>query len=240
VARRSPDLRSTFTFGGRVPATVGLLLVGMLLASVWAWTDRGIAGAAALMPVAIRRGQVWRLVTWPLVQGDPGTLLFGGFMLWWLGQQLSYAWSERRFAARVLLTTVAAGLLTTLLALVWSRASLVAHVGMWPLVNGLIVSWGMLRPDAQVNVWGVLPLTGRNLALLVTFATVLYAIASGFAEFTPHLSALAVAWIQARGIGGGPWRQARRWWSERRPRRRPKHLEVVKKDGSGGGPRWLN
>lgn len=240
MARRT-DLASLFTFGGRVPATVGLLLAVMLLASVWAWTDRGLAGAAALMPVAIERGQVWRLVTWPLVQGDPGTLLFGGFMLWWLGQQLSYAWSERRFAARILFTTVAAGLLTTLLGLVWSRASMVAHVGMWPLVNALIVSWGMLRPDAQVNIWGVLPLTGRNLALLVTFATVLYGIASGFAEFTPHLSALAVAWIQARGIGGGRLGgQARRWWSERGAKRRARHLEVVPKNGSGDRSGWLN
>jgi membrane associated rhomboid family serine protease len=226
-----------------VPATVGLLLAAMLVASVWAATDRAVAGAAALMPVAVWRGQAWRLVTWALVQPDPGTLLFGGFMLWWIGQQLSYAWSERRFVARVLAYTLAPGVATALLALVWPGASTVAHLGMWPLVNALLVSWAMLHPDAQVNVWGVLPLTGRSLALLVTGGTVLYAVFSGFAEFAPHLSALAVAWFQARGagLGGGrPWRRARRWWAERAARRRARHLKVVRKNGSGDGPTWLN
>jgi membrane associated rhomboid family serine protease len=234
-----------FTFGGRVPATVGFLLALMLLASVWAALDRTVGGAAALMPMAVARGQLWRLVTWVVVQRDPGTLLFGGFMLWWIGQQLSYAWSERRFVLRVLGTTLFAGVVTTLLGIVWSPASVVVHVGMWPLVNALLVSWAMLHPDAQVNIWGVLPLTGRNLALLVTGGTVLYAIFSGvagFAEFAPHLSALGLAWAQARGgVGGGrSWRQAKRWWADREAKRRSRHLKVVRKNGSDGRSGWLN
>jgi hypothetical protein len=116
---------------------------------------------------------------------------------------------------------------------------------MWPLVNALLVSWAMLHPDAQVNIWGVLPLTGRNMALLVTGGTVLYAVFSGvagFAQFAPHLSALGLAWAQARGgIGGGrSWRQAKRWWADREMRRRSRHLKVVGKNGSGGRGDWLN
>jgi membrane associated rhomboid family serine protease len=241
VPRRT-DLSRVFTFGGRVPATVGLLLVAMLIASVWARLDPILGGLTALMPVAVARGQLWRLVTWVLVQPDPGTLLFGGFMLWWIGQQLSYAWSERRFVLRVLGTTAFAGAVTTLLAVVWPGASVVAHLGMWPLVNALLVSWAMLHPDAQVNVWGVLPISGRNLALLVTGGTVLYAIFSSFAQFVPHLAALALAWAQARpGAGGGrSWRRARRWWADRQTKRRSRHLKVVKKNGSDGRSDWLN
>jgi membrane associated rhomboid family serine protease len=241
VARRG-ELSTFFTFGGRVPATVGFLLAVMVLTSIWAALNHAVAGAAVLAPVAVERGQVWRLFTWVLVQPDPGTLLFGGFMLWWIGQQLSYAWSERRFVLRVVGTTLFAGVVTTAVGLVWEGASGVAHLGMWPLVNALLISWAMLHPDAQVNIWGVLPLTGRNLALIVTGGTALYAIYAGIPPFLPHLSALGLAWAQARGgVGGGrSWRQAKRWWADREAKRRSRHLKVVRKNGSDGRSDWLN
>jgi len=240
--RRRTDLSSVFTFGGRVPATVGGFLALVLLASIWASLDPAVAGQAGLKPVAIvERGQLWRLLTWVVVQPDPGTILFGGFMLWWIGQQLSYAWSERKFVLRVLGTTLFAGVITALVGTFSSSGSAVAHLGMWPLVNALLVSWAMLHPEAQVNIWGVLPITGRNLALLVTGGTVLYAIFSGFAQFVPHLAALALAWGQARAGGGGrSWRQAKRWWADREAKRRSRHLKVVKKNGSDGRSDWLN
>ena len=163
-------------------------------------------------------------------------------MLWWIGQQLSYEWSERRFVLRVVGTTLFAGVVTTLLGLVWDRASTVAHLGMWPLVNALLISWAMLHPGAQVNIWGVLPITGRNLALIVTGGTALYALWDGLAPFTPHLAALALAWAQARGgvSGGRSWRQAKRWWADREAKRRSRHLKVVRKNGSDGRSDWLN
>lgn len=243
--RRSIELPSFFTFGGRVPPSVGLLLAVMLVASVLGWMNRALIEEARLAPVAIQRGQVWRLVTWPFFQDDPFTLLFGGFMLWWLGPQLSHVWSEQRFLWRFFVFTIGAGLGTTLLALVWDPASWVAHAGVWPVVNALLVAWAMLFPDRQVNIWGVLPLTGRTLAILVAAGTGLYAIAGGwprgFAAFSPHLLAIAIAWAQARGVGPGRGlRQARRWWSDREQRRRAGRFKVVRKDGSGDGPRWMN
>ncbi len=243
--RRSFDLPRFFTFGDRVPAAVGMLLALMLFASVWGWMDRGLIDAGRLAPVPILRGQVWRLVTWPFLQDDPFTLLFGGFMLWWLGSQLSHVWSEQRFLFRFLVFALGAGLGTTLLAIVWDPASWVAHAGIWPVANALLVAWAMLFPDRQVNIWGVLPLTGRTLALLVVAGTALYAVAGGwprgFASFTPHLLAIAIAWSQARGLGTRRgWSQARRWWSDREQRRRARRFKVVRKDGAGDRPRWMN
>jgi membrane associated rhomboid family serine protease len=246
VARRNLDISAFFTFGGRVPASVGLLLALMLAASVWGWLSPGLAGLAALAPALVLRGELWRVATWPFFQESPFTLLFGGFMIWTLGQQLSYVWSERRFATRFLGYTVGAGLLTSVLGLVWPAARGVGHVGIWPVANALLVAWAMLYPDRQVNIWGVLPLTGKTLALLVVGGTVLYAIAGGFprgfAAFAPHLFALGIAWMQGlprarrRPLGD----QARRWWAERETKRRAKHLKVVRKDGSGGDRPWMN
>ncbi len=243
MARRSGDLQRFFTFGDRVPAAVGLVLSLMLVASVWGWIDPELQAFAALAPVLIQRGQLWRLVSWPFFQNDPFTLLFGGLMIYWLGQQLAFVWSERRFLLRFFGYAAFASLATTLLAFVWAPASLV-HIGIWPVANALIVSWAMLYPDRQVNVWGILPITGRTAALLVVGGTVLYGLAAGglrgIGTFSVHLFAIGAAWLLSRGAVRGPWREAKQWWSEREQKRRSKHLKVVKKDGSDDRPRWLN
>src|SRR5512147_2635219 len=95
--RRSGDLRRSLTFGGRVPASLGLLLALIVVATVASWILRN-QGWAVLSPAAIvRAGEVWRLVTWAFVQDHPLTLLFGGLMLYSFGSQLSYDWGEGRF-----------------------------------------------------------------------------------------------------------------------------------------------
>ncbi len=245
MARRTSDISTFFTFGGRVPASVGVLLVLMVVTTVWGAIDHRVAPLAALAPVAILRGEVWRILTWPFVQTDVLGLLFGGYMLWSLGQQLSYAWSERRFVTRFVGYTVGASIGTTLLAFVWAEASL-PHAGIWPIVLALLVAWAMMSPDRQVNFWGVLPMTGKTLALIAVGATILSGLFSGgipgIGRVAPHLIAIAIAFFQARGLGGrrSLSRQAREWFAERDMKRRAKHLKVVKKDGSGDRPRWMN
>jgi membrane associated rhomboid family serine protease len=243
--RGGPDLGSAFTFGGRIPSGLGLLLALVLVATVAGWVTRNQAWAA-LVPGLVLGGQLWRLVSWAFVQSDPLTLLFGGFMLYSMGQQLAMVWSERRLVAAFLGIAAGATVVTTLIALAWAPANQ-PHLGMWPVVNGLLVSWAMLYPDRQVSIWGVLPLTGRTLALLVVFGTVLYGLAGGgilgLGAYVPHFAALAIGWALVRGAGlpTRRWKlQAREWKAEREFRRRSKHLKVVDKDGKDDPPRWMN
>ena len=243
MARRGRELPRFFTFGDRVPAVVGVLLSLMLAATLLARFDRGLGELARLSPEAILRGEAWRLVTWPFVQGDALDLIFVGFMFWWLGQQLAFAWSERRLLLRFLGFAVFPAIAKTLLYLVWAPAGL-PHVGAWPVVNALLVSWAMLYPERQVNLYGVLPLTGRSMALLVTAGTALFALFGGtlgIGAYTPHLFAVALAWALSRGRIGSPWRDAKQWWGERETRRRARHLKVVRKDTRDDDrPRWMN
>jgi membrane associated rhomboid family serine protease len=230
-----------------VPAALGLVLALMLAMSVWGWLDRtrSFEMNVALSPEGVLHGELWRLVSWPFVQRDPLTLLFGGFMLYWLGQQLAYAWSERRFLSRFFGYAAFATVATTIVAWIWPPLRDLTHLGMWPVVNAFIVSWAMLYPDRQVNIWGVLPITGRTAAWLVLGGTILYGIAGGglvgIAAFTPHLFAIAAAWVLATGVGvRRPWRDARAWLAEQSARRRARHLKVVKRNGEEDRPRWLN
>jgi membrane associated rhomboid family serine protease len=241
--RRSGDLQRFFTFGDRVPPSVGFILVLMLAGSILGWSDPGVQQLATLSPAAIAGGQVWRLVTWPFVQDHPFTLIFGAMMIYWIGQQLAFVWSDRRFLLRFVGYAAFASVATTLLAMAWPAAN-ASHIGIWPVANALLVSWAMLFPDRQVNLWGIVPLTGKTLAWLVVGGTFLYGLAGGgvrgIGVFSPHLFAIAFAWLLARGKVRGPWRDAKQWWGERDQKRRARHLKVVKKDGSDDRPRWMN
>ena len=162
-----------------------------------------------------------------------------------MGQQLVYVWGERRFLLRFLGFAVGASLGATALAFVWAPAN-VPHLGIWPVANALLLSWAMLHPDAQVSLMMVLPVTGRTFGLLIVFGTVLWGIASGgilgLGAFTPHFTALAIAYALSRGLSTRRLRAGvKDWWSEREFQRRSKHLKVVKKDGRGGNRRdWMN
>lgn len=241
--RQSPDLGRFFTFGGRVPASIGLILAAMLLGSVFAWQSATFEAATAFVPDLVRAGEVWRLVSWLFVQRNPFDLLFVGLTFWWLGPQLMYVWGERRFLLRLFGIAAGAAIATTLIALVWLPAR-EPHLGAWPVLGALVIAWAMFYPDRPVNIWGVLPITGKMLALLWVFGTVLYALAAragGFGAYMIHFTAYGIAFALARGLSPGAWlRDAQRKMQERDARRRAKHLKVIRRNGEDDRSRWMN
>jgi membrane associated rhomboid family serine protease len=241
-ARRRGNLLGGFTFGGRVPPVLGFLLAAILAATVVSWILRD-ASWAVLEPGLLARGELWRLVSWAFVQDHPLTLLFGGLALYSFGLQLAHDWSQQRFLWTFLGLAAGAAAVTTLVAVV---APVSPHLGMWPVVNALVLMWAMRYPEQQLNFWGLIPLTGRTVVLLLVFGTVLYGLAAGglagLFAFTPHFAAMAIGYGLTRGrFPTRRWRmQWTDFWAERSFRRRAKHLKVVGKDGQSGPKQWMN
>lgn len=241
MARRRSGLdgQRILTLGDTVPRSVGALLIAMLVATVAAMVSRRLWGVLCLDGPAILSGQVWRLVTWVFPQGDPLTLLFAGFLFHWLGRDLAHTWSERRFLQVFFGYAVWAAAWTVLVAAIWTGADR-PYVGAWPVVNGLLVGWALSRPGAQLNLFGIVPVTGQVLAWLVVGGTVVYALSSpmGAGEYVPHLAALVLAFLLNAGVTPRRlWLRAKQRWYEVRLRRRPGHLRSVRRDDE---PRWKN
>jgi membrane associated rhomboid family serine protease len=246
--RRRRDLGSSLTFGGRIPAAAGLLLVLLLAGTLLDWVAPSTREWVALDSGTLVRGQWWRLVTWPWILGDPMNLIFGGLAVWFFAPPLIFAVGERRFLADQLITILGAGLVTLLLG--WLLGRDVRVLGLWPLVNGLVLSWALRYPDQQVLIYFVLPVSGRVMGLItvgVNALFLLFALArqglGGVLGLAPALAALGFAWVLTRGGLRLPlrrWRLGLRDWQlERRHRRRARHLQVVRKDGQGPN-QWLN
>lgn len=245
--RTGGDFRRSFTFGGRVPASVGFLLALIAVATLGSWVARDLTWAA-LLPSALR-GEVWRVVTYPLVQEEPLGLIFGGMVLYFFGPQLAYDWGERRFLWNSLIVTVGAAALTLLLA--GALGVNFGYLGLWALVDGLVLMWALRYPEQQILLFFVVPVTGRLLALVTVGINALFLVwgvaragTVGLVQFTPPMAALLIGWLLSRSGVSMPLRRWKRAWrdfrAERQVRRRSKHLKVVRKNGHDEPPRWLN
>lgn len=244
--RRSRDLPEALTFGGRVPAAVGLLLVAIGVASLATWMAKSV-GWAVLATGTLPSLQLWRLVTYALVQPAPLDLIFALIGVFFFGPPLVFEWGERRFLGASLVITVGAALATLLLGALLHVG--VFYVGVWPLIDAMVLLWALRNPEQQVLLMFVVPVTGRVMGYLtvgVPAVLALYAILTrglgGLVEYTPLLAAVGIAWLLAGARIGIPrrWRLAwRDWKTEQQLRRRTRHLKVVDKNGRGPG-QWMN
>jgi hypothetical protein len=256
VARRSPDLRRLLTFGGQAPLPVGGLITAMVVATLAGtlWPPLGeslVLVAPPLGPASwLVLLEVWRVVTWPFFQGHLSrsilTLFFAGFMLLWLGRQLSYAWSARRFLVRFLVLAAGSGIGTLVLLAPFGTPR--AYFGAWAVVNALLVTWGLIFPNQRLSWFGALEMTGATVAKVVSIGTPLWAVVVGWSslgllgalvDYLPHLLAIALAWML---VAGGPrraWYRLHEWWLRRTLDRQRRKFKVVTTDRPPP-TKWMN
>lgn len=235
MARRGAG--ELITLGGRVPPSVGGLILALVGGSLAAHLT-GTFGWLVLAPGPVLEGELWRLVTWTFLEGQPLGLIFAGLTLYWFGRDLAWAWGSRR----LLLTWVGFGVASGLSVVLASLAiPMPGAAGPWPVISALMVAWGLLYPERQMSFWGVLPLTGRGLVWITIGGTLFYGAFYGMRSMVPHLAAEGLMLLWFRGLSPrGAWQSVRIWMGERRMRRRAKHLRVVKKNGKGEPPQWIN
>jgi len=228
------------TLGGRVPPAVGGLILAVLGASLLGQLT-GTAGLGALLPLPVQEGELWRLVTWTFLSASPLELIFTTLMLVWFGRDLAWAWGTRRLLLTWLGFGVASGAAVVLLSLVDPPMARAAFAGPSAVMAALIVAWGLLYPERHLSFWGVLPLTGSQLVWITIGGTVFFGVFGGLRAVAPDLIAEGLMLLWFRGLSPrGAWQSFRIWLGERRMRRRARHLRVVKKNGKGDPPQWLN
>lgn len=196
-----------------LPAVLAALMGAILVLSI-----AGVAGARNGMPgllengllevPAVWRGQVWRLLTFVLFELGPISLIFSFMVLCWFGADLVARFGTRRFLAVFFGLAALAGAVTCLVGLASPMVALVPHAGSAPVLDGLVVAWGVFYKEREIRLWGVLRLTGRWLIVATIAGTVLYALYEGFAFFVPHFATELVTLLWLGGLQ--PWRERRR------------------------------
>lgn len=189
-----------------MPWGVGLVLaVTVVMSLLIAFGDRHVGSLfelTALVPEAVWRGEVWRLLTWAFIEPGPLALIFGCLFLYWFGGDLAREWGSRRFLSVYAGVVLCAASATCLVARLDPSVLEGTYLGGWPTSLALTVAWGFWFPDRVIRIWFVIPIRGLVLAWLTVAVTIVFAVYSGWERFVPELAAEATmfGWLFRRSV----------------------------------------
>ena len=181
--------------------TLVLTVVGYLATLVPALP----AGLLTAVPERVWPGlEVWRLVTYPLVNVGIVSVLFSLLILWSFGSELEPEWGSRGYAVFLALATLSGGVLGVGAALLLG-GSFGTGYGLAGPLTAVIAAWTLEGPSRPTNFFGVLPMTRKVFGVIA-----IVVVAFGEIEQTHSVARLVFV------LGGLPvaW-----WWTRRRPPR---------------------
>lgn len=230
-------------FGGMpgLESTSAKLALGLVAGSVlYHLTKGGGGGLLLLEPLGVFLGlRLWQPFTYAFVEQSAIGIIFGTIIIWSIGTSLEMSWGSRRLLLVSVGTTVLAGFLTALLALVVPLPS--GYAGGTVLTSVLWVAYGLAMGRGQTNFWGI-PLSGNGLAAIGAGFVLLQALIHGWRTAVPELFGLVLVYAYVKGASPRrAWLHFQHWRLQRQLRSRSKHLHVVPHDRpADSSDRYLN
>jgi len=167
-------------------------LIATLVLSLLAAVDGGhVASWAALAPDRVWRGELWRLVTWMLVESHPVSLLLTLAAIYRLGGELAARWGDRRLRRFVAEIVIATGLATCLLGTL--PGAYVFRLGGWAVADLLVIAWARQFPERTLVLYGLVHLDGQRLVAVTIGIAIVFAVYFGPIAMAPELAACAAA-----------------------------------------------
>lgn len=220
-----------------VTTTVGLIGLGIISVLVRAFeggNDR-IASTLWLEPQKIQDGEIWRLITWPLVNQVGFWTIFLFFILYMLGNQLESLMGRRTFLYLLLALTLLPALVLTLVSI--SNSSQFQLGGLRFIEIGVLIAFAVQFPFARfwpgIPAWGIVSvIVGLQFLDALQMRSGLYALALLTVTLTAVVGmrslgyAQDLQWIPALPLAGKS-RNRPRQKSTRRTRTRKNHLRAV-------------
>ncbi|MEC7924698.1 MAG: rhomboid family intramembrane serine protease [Actinomycetota bacterium] len=146
---------------GQIDITTTVGLIGLGIISVFMWAIEGrehqISLKLLLDPQKVQDGEIWRLLTWPLVNQASFWTIFLFFILYMLGNQLENLMGRRTFLYLLLALTVLPGLVVTLASI--SNSSPAFVYGLRFVELGVLIAFAAQFPFARfwpgIPAWGI-------------------------------------------------------------------------------------
>jgi len=205
---------------GTLDVTTTVLVVGLCAISMFVWAaegpDHAVLSRLILWPSRVLDGQVWRVVSWPLVNEPSIWIVISLALLWYFGSEIERLLGRNRFAIFLLLITVIPGVAGALIDLPQSgvrpveMAVFLLFVAEYPYVRFFfgLPAWVI---GAVILGIEILQLLGDRNEKGILFLFVVLAVAALAARTMGLLANFP--WVPALPIGGN--RSPRR----RRPKR---------------------
>lgn len=164
--------------------------VGLTPAALWGGGD-ALPGIPAL----------WQVASYPFFTLSPWSLIFAVLTYGWFAGDLERAWGGRLFVDRFWLLTLGVAGATVLGALLFPPLRDFTLVGPSPVLEALLIAWGLTFPHRTIRILLFIPITGHQMVWLTVALVVLSAVFGGPALFpflVPQLAGIALGFAIAR------------------------------------------
>ncbi|MBG00969.1 MAG: hypothetical protein CL470_01715 [Acidimicrobiaceae bacterium] len=220
-----------------VTTTVGLIILGITSVFMWAieGTNHEVSRKLFLAPQKVLDGEIWRLITWPLVNEASFWTIFLFFILYMLGNQLESLMGRRTFLYLLLALTIIPALVVTLASL--SNSDPIGLYGLRFVELGVLIAFAVQFPFARfwpgIPAWGIVSvIVGLQFLDALQMRSGLHALALLTVAITALIGmrslgyATDLHWIPALPLVGKSRNQPRQK-SARRLKTRKNHLRAV-------------
>lgn len=202
---------------GTLDVTTTMLVVLMCVVSIFVWaaegTERTITRRLFLWPDDVLDGEVWRVLTWPLVNEPDLWLVISLALFWYFGSEIERLLGRKRFGIFLLLVTIIPGVVGAVIDL--------PQLGIRPVEMAVfllfVVEFPYIRFFFGIPAWvmgavflgvEVLQLLGDRNERGILFLLVTLAVAALTARTMGLLANLP--WVPAVPIGGNRTSRPRR------------------------------
>jgi rhomboid family protein len=156
----------------------------------------------------------WSVVTFPFVHLRVLEILFTLLTLYFFAGALESHWGGRGFIQFCAVSAAGGVVLSVILWLFAGPIGAMPLMGFEGAIYGMLLAFAVLWPDMEINIWGILPVKAKWLALFAAVVGFIISIQNGGFGLA-HLGAFATAYLYLRS----PW--APRAWGELPPKRAP-------------------
>lgn len=168
-----------------------------------------VMGYLAMTPILVLGGAFWQPFTYMFAHGSFTHLLVNMLGLLFFGTAVEKELGSKEFLLYYLLTGFLAGLFSFAAYLV-SGGGFIPMLGASGAIFAVLLAFATLDPDAQILIWGVIPVRAPVMVLVYTAIEVLsqiFGAQSSVAHLT-HLAGFGFGWLYflAR-FGLNPWRR---------------------------------
>jgi membrane associated rhomboid family serine protease len=137
---------------------IGVLVLYVVQVLLESWLNVPVTALLAFSPMVLEPfPYLWQILTFPFVQGDPVGLLWQELFLFMFFSQVEEMYGWQGIAKLAVTTTILGAATGQVLWGIGLAANPAPALGLGCFVMGLLVTWAMSRPDANILAMFVVP-----------------------------------------------------------------------------------
>ena len=154
-------------FKDKIPVTKSIIIINLILTVITPLFKLAVLWNLLSFSSDTAINYPWTAFTYPIISSfNPISVLFGFLWMWIAGGSLERSWGSMKFLGYFL---VVSGITALALHVGWLITKQPASLaGLWMPLACITVTFAMLNPEEYVNIWGIIPIKLKYLALMDT------------------------------------------------------------------------